>query len=352
MAIFRNGCRRAALARRRRMVKLKKTFRISGLKFLFKVEASDDPADYAKYERLRNDIWGFPEDNLPGTRNLMCENIFFDGSSLFIAIYREAGPGGFVEDDEHLIGFAYGFVGVKDKMVVFRRPDNLQFYAQYTAVRDEYRGYGLGVRLKEFQRGLVRDWFGLGTITCTFDPLTGVNAARNIHHFGMDVIDYKVATYGEFGGYLNRVDVPSDRLLMSWDLSKPPRKPGRAGGESAFSPPQALIRVREVTVAGRSGTLALERVDGLNPDGGGGRLAVPIPGDYYRMLRETDVDEPDVRRIPIDWRLATRMLFQRLFQKGYRVEDFVRPEDTREKAYYVFVKDKPKRPLKSPRRPS
>jgi len=331
------------------MVKLKKTFRVSGLKFLFRVEASEDPSDYAKYERLRNDIWGFPEDNLPGTRNLMCENVFFDGSSLFIAIYKEAGPAGFVEDEEHLIGFAYGFAGVKDKTVAFRRPDNLQFYAQYTAVRDKYRGCGLGVRVKEFQRGLVRDWFGIGTITCTFDPLTGVNASRNIHHFGMDVTAYQVATYGEFGGYLNRIDVPSDRFLMSWDLSKPPRKPGRVGRESIIPAPQSLIRLRNVTVAGRSGPLTLEKIDGFNSKAGGDRLAVPIPADYYRMLRETDVEEPDVRRIPLDWRLTTRVLFQRLFQNGYRVADFIRPEESGGNAFYVLNKVAKKR---SPRRSS
>jgi predicted GNAT superfamily acetyltransferase len=40
------------------------------------------------------------------------------------------------------------------------------------------------------------------------------------------------------------------------------------------------------------------------------------------MLQETDVADADVRRIPVDWRLATREVFQGLFARGYRVIDF------------------------------
>jgi len=334
------------------MNKPKKTFRLKGRKFFIKVETSDNPADYAKYERIRNDIWEFPEDNLPGTRNLMCENILFDGSALFIAVYREAEAGGFIEDDNHLIGFSYGFVGVKDKELAFRSRGNLQFYAQYTAVREEYRGFGLGVRIKEFQRDLVRDWFGVKTVTCTYDPLTGVNARRNIYHFGMDVVEYKVATYGEFGGILNRADVPSDRFLMSWDLVKPARKPARAGIAFDRIERQSVVRVRNVTVAGLSGPVKIEVIDGFNPGAKGDRLVVPIPKDFYLMLRETDVAEPEVRRIPVDWRLATRAAFQMLFRKGYRVADFIPATGPAERNYYILNKKEKTRPSARSRRPS
>jgi len=334
------------------MKRLKKTLRLKGRTFLIKVEISDNPADYAKYEQIRNDIWGFPEDNLPGTRNLMCENILFDGSALFIAVYREAVAGAFIEDDNHLIGFSYGFVGVKDKDLAFRSPVNLQFYSQYTAVREEYRGYGLGVRIKEFQRDLVRGWFGIGAITCTYDPLTRVNAMRNVHHFGMDVVEYKVATYGEFGGLLNRADVPSDRFFMFWDLEKPTRKPRRAGIAFDAIERQSVVCVRNVSVAGRSGLAEIETVAGLNLGAMGDRLAVPVPGDFYLMLRETDVGDSDVRRIPVDWRLATRAAFQMLFRRGYRVSDFVYATGPARRNYYILDKEKKSGPETESGRPS
>jgi len=344
-----SGSSIVAIEGTRTVQKLKKILRAKNLKFLIKVETSDNPVDYSKYERIRNDIWGFPEDNLSGTRNLMCENVLFDGSALFIAVYREAEAGGFVEDDEQLIGFSYGFVGVRDKALAFRSPGNLQFYSQYTAIRDDFRGYGLGVRIKEFQRDLVRGWFGIGVITCTFDPLTGVNALRNIHYFGMDVVEYQVATYGEFGGLLNRADVSSDRFLVSWDLEKPAGQPGRAGIAAVHIERQSVVRIRNIIVAGRSRPVEIETVDGLNLGAQGGVLAVPIPRDFYLMLRETDVGEPEVRRIPIDWRLATRAAFQMLFRKGYRVIDFVPAGGPVKTNYYLLKKDERRKP-EAPRR--
>ena len=110
--------------------------------------------------------------------------------------------------------------GVRDKEAGFRDRSNLRFYSQYAGVRKAYQSYGLGILIKEFQREMVLGILGVSTVICTYDPLTGVNAHRNVRHFGMDVLEYRVATYGEYGGLLNRLDVPTDRFLMSWDLER------------------------------------------------------------------------------------------------------------------------------------
>jgi predicted GNAT superfamily acetyltransferase len=311
-----------------------------GRRFLLRVEMSDDSRDYAKYENLREEVWGFPEDNLPGTRNLMCENFLHEGSALFIEVYAETAAGVLDADREHFIAFSYGFVGVKNKDIGFRRADNLRFYSQYTAVKEEYRRYGLSVLIKEFQRDLVLGLFGVSTITCTYDPLTGVNGWRNVHYFGMEVAEYRVSTYGEYGGLLNRLDIPSDRFFMSWDLR-------REAGSREFEP-EALraeencpVRVEEKTVSGRSGPASLEVASGVDLRKIGeaeGFLFVRIPRDFYLMLRETDVEDGAVRRIPLDWRLQTRQVFQTLFQKKYRVVDFFRTPDESRKNFYVLQK--------------
>ena len=212
---------------------LEKTIAVRDRRFLLRVETSHESADYRKYEDLREEIWGFPDDHLSSTRNMMCENVFHEGGSLFIGAFAEAGGGGFEVDGKHLVGFCYGFVGVRDKAIGFRDAGNLRFYAQYAGVRKAYQSYGLGILLKEYQREMVLDLLGVSTIICTYDPLTGVNAHRNVHHFGMDVLEYRVATYGEYGGLLNRPDVPTDRFLMSWDLE---RTGGRAGLRSRGGP--------------------------------------------------------------------------------------------------------------------
>lgn len=316
------------------MKDLERTIAVRDTRFLLRVETSHDPKDYGMYEDLRDEIWDFPDDHMAGTRNMMCENVFHEGGSLFIGAFVETPDGGFEVDGRRLAGFCYGFVGVRDKAVGFRDPANLRFYSQYAGVRTAYQSYGLGVLLKEYQREMILDILGVSTVICTYDPLTGVNAHRNVHHFGMDVLEYRVATYGEYGGLLNRLDVPTDRFLMSWDLE---RKAGRPDYdfEAALAAPQPIIAgLREVK--GKNSKPKLEVVEKADADLPGDPLLVRIPLDFYRMLQETDVADPDVRRIPVDWRLATRDVFRTLFARGYRVIDFRKAQGQNSGNYYAL----------------
>ncbi len=294
-----------------------------GRRFLLRVETSSTPADYEKYDDLRNAIWGFPEDHMAGARNLMCECFVHEGSSLFIGAFAEEPGRGFPRDRGHMVGFCYGFVGLADPARGFRDPSNLRFYSQYAGVRPAWHSHGLGIALKELQRETLLGTYGVETVVCTYDPLTGVNARRNVHHFGMEVLDYRVATYGEYGGLLNRLDVPTDRFFMSWDLRRPARGPEAGGNAAAGLPAYPTVAPRRV--AGASGPVDLETVTSADlPASPGPRLLLRIPSDFYRMLRETAVPDPDVRRIPLDWRLATRSLFRELLGRGYRVADFLK----------------------------
>lgn len=208
---------------------------VRGREYLFRVETLDRPADYLKYERLRNAIWGFPEDALPGTRNMMSENYFHDGSSLYTGVFVGDGRGGFPLEEDHLVGFGYGFVGARDRSRGFRDAGNLWFYSQYAGVRPGHERCGLGIPIKEFQRKILLEVFGIGAVVCTYDPLTGVNARRNIHHFGMDILEYREDTYGAFGGRLNRTDIPSDRFFAFGTCGGSLRM--KTSRSSRFSPP-------------------------------------------------------------------------------------------------------------------
>jgi predicted GNAT superfamily acetyltransferase len=314
-----------------------KDFSVRGRRFRIKAEDSGVPADYLKYEKLRDEVWEFPEDHLSGVRNMMCENVFHEGGSLFLAAYGADDAGCLEEDAEHLAGFSYGFVGLRDKSLGFVSPDNLWFYAQFTAVRPVFQGFGLGIRLKEFQGEVVRRVLGVSSIVCTYDPLTGVNAFRNVHHFRMSVVEYRVAAYGEYGGRLNRADLPTDRFFMSWDLTMPARA-GEADGNPVAESGSSVLDVAELTVAGRSGPVRLETAGPFRLERARDLARVPIPRDFYTMLRETDVEDPSVRRIPVDWRWATRQAFQTLFAKGYSVVDFVADRGQQRIPYYVLAK--------------
>ena len=316
---------------------------IEGKRFLFAVETSDRGADYLKYERLRMDIWQDPDDHLAGSRNLVSENFLYDGGSLFIAVYEEDRRGQFERDESHLAAFAYGYVGVEDKAVAFRNPENLVFYSQYAAVRPDLQGRGLGILLKEFQRDQVKELLGVRTISCTFDPLAGVNAYRNIHHFGMEVRAYKDAYYAGFSGILNREDVPSDRFVVVWDLDQP-----YGSSRPEYDLPGLLrsgadyLLTESARVQGKSEELDLRRAGGLRlgliPD----PVLVEIPFDFYFMLRETDVVDERIRKIPIVWRELTRRAFHNLFDAGYRVLDFLCLESDGDKRdFYVLSTTSP-----------
>lgn len=313
------------------MMPLEKTLAVGDKRFLLRVESSHESSDYRKYEDLREEIWGYPDDHMSSTRNMMCENIFHEGGSLFIGAF-EAGR-------SDLVGFCYGFTGVRDKAVGFRDVRNLRFYSQYTGVRRAYQSYGLGLLLKEFQRETVLGLLGVPTIICTYDPLTGINAHRNVRHFGMDVLEYRVATYGEYGGLLNRLDVPTDRFLMSWDLERTRRPPVYDLGAAQAAPRPLRAGLRRV--AGKSGPVDLEVVEGTDLGAEDRVLLVPIPRDFYRMLGETDVEDAEVRAIPVRWRTATREVFQALFGRGYRVVDFLKTEPGGPANHYVLARSVP-----------
>jgi predicted GNAT superfamily acetyltransferase len=311
---------------------------LKGKKYLFAVELSHDKDDYQKYEDLRQEIWKEPTDQLAGPRNMLCESYFDSGSSLFTGVFVEDEKRAFLRDCDHMVGFSYGFVGVRDKETGFRSSGNFLFYSQYLGIKKGYQDLGLGVLIKEFQKKVVHKVFGVDTITCTYDPLVGVNAYRNIHRFGMEVLDYRVAYYQDLGGELNRVDVPCDRLFLSWDLSGDIRRPPYDLDDLVDSD-HLVIHSRLSEVRGRSGPVQLEVVIDIQPDWDRDYALVEIPLDFYRMIKETDVPDQDVRKIPLDWRLATREVFQKLFERRYKVVDFRihRGKDIK-RDFYIFKK--------------
>ncbi len=318
------------------MQKLEKIHEIKGRKFLFKVETSNNHRDYLKYEEMRNEIWGDPLDNLAGIRNLLDGNFFHEGSSLLIGVFVDDGKGRFKEDKEHFVGFSFGFIGVKDKKIGFRETRNIQFYSQYTGVRGDFQNTGLGVGIKKFQGEKLMEIFGIYTIICTYDPLTGVNAYRNIHHFGMDVIEYREDCHGEFGGFLNRLDVPCDRFFISWDLKKKIERP-EYDLESLIDSGHIAVSADTAEVEGRSGPLELEVVKEMNLDLDHEFLLVEIPVDFYKMLGETDVTDDKVRSMPLDWRMKTRKAFETLLERDYKIIDFRKIEkDDRKSDFYIL----------------
>jgi len=319
------------------MIKFDTVHTLKGKKFLFKVESSQDLSDFDKYEKLRLDIWGDPRDTLAGVRNLGVENYFHDGSNCLISVYTEDAEGNVEEDASHLVGFAYGYVGVKDKSLGFREVENIIFYSQYVGVKKEYQSYSLGVLIKKFQKKVVTDLYGLSTITCTFDPLVGVNAYRNIHLLRMKVGEYRASWYQNYAGKLNRMDVPADRLSILWNL-KEKSQTLRYDLKKLMESDHLVVQSEVCEIAGKSGPLRADLVRPANLDVEYDFLLIEIPFDFYTILQETDVPDESIRRIPRDWRMETRKAFQELLRRGYRVLDFnyLKTEE-RTRDFYIMI---------------
>jgi predicted GNAT superfamily acetyltransferase len=151
----------------------------------------------------------------------------------------------------------------------------------------------------------------------------------------MDVFAYQTDIYGEFGGLLNRLDVPRDRLSVSWDLRRKGRRP-EFDLQKWLTPERCVMEIERVKVRGKGGPIEIEAIREAQPALNRNPLFVEIPADFYLMLRETDVEDENVRKIPVDWRIKTRQVFQTLLGKGYKVSDFCLTESTPRRCFYVL----------------
>ncbi len=221
-------------------------------------------ADLRAVETLQREVWGMPDLDVVPTHHLIAAS---SAGGLVLGAVDNAGT---------LVGFCYGFVGLRDGRTLF--------YSHMAGVAERSRGRDVGFKLKRAQRevALAR---GLDWMVWTYDPLLAANAAFNLHKLGARASRYYVHYYGEMPDELNR-GVDSDRLEVDWWL-RDPRVEMLIGG--AKPPP-----------IGDSGETA--------------RLEIPSHFDAIR--REDPVAAQG-------WRVRTREAFQRAFAEGYEVVDFV-----------------------------
>ena len=186
--------------------------------------------------------------------------------------------GAFNEKDE-LIGFVFGLTGVEQSsqgIIPVHWSDML-------AVRKSERNRGIGERLKRYQRDVLLER-GVQKVYWTFDPLDAKNAYVNFVRLGIIAHEYRKDMYGQTDSPLHQ-GIGTDRLIAVW--------------------PIASKRVAQ-------------RLDGVRPR--------PRPDHVTRIdvpldIHDINAREPQVAR---RWRDRTRAEFNRWFEQGYIVVDFVR----------------------------
>src|SRR5688572_6786758 len=244
------------------------------------LRALSSQADYSACVTLQRETWGAQfADYVPASLLKVSQMV----GGLCVGAFSA---------DGRMMGFVYGLMGVRDGRLIH--------WSHMLAVHPEYRDHGVGRRLKEYQRAVLRGQ-GIETIYWTFDPLVARNAHLNLNRLGTEVREYLPDMYQDTGSQLHAFG--TDRLVVSWPVTgpAPAARPLVAGAAWLRAP-----------LASAFGSEPLVRIE------------VPV----------------DVSAIPVAqaraWRAATRPAFGRLPAEGYRVIGFFTEERTR--SYYVLAK--------------
>jgi predicted GNAT superfamily acetyltransferase len=235
-------------------------------------------ADFAACEALSRDIWGAAERNVVPRELLLTMQL--NGGLVH---------GAFLPDGR-LVGFCFGFAGVRD--------GQLRLCSHQLGVVPELRGAGIGIALKQAQR---RDALRLGypLVSWTFDPLEARNAYINLHRLGCIARLYDRNHYGEMEDELNR-GLPSDRFEVEWWLDRP--TPATPPGE-----PPVMLRV-----AGNSEPVR-ETVDLATAPA----VLIGVPDDFQAVKRNS-LD------LALRWRLESRAALEAALTAGMIAVDFRR----------------------------
>jgi predicted GNAT superfamily acetyltransferase len=195
-----------------------------------------------------------------------------------------------------LVGFVFGITGVDKGEIVH--------WSHQLGVRESERNAGIGRRLKEYQRDMLRE-MGVKRMRWTFDPLQAKNAHLNLNRLGVDILEYVPDMYGASDSILFRGLKGTDRFIASWELDRlKPRPPASGDG----------IPLLDAT-----------------PTDCPPRLKVAVPLDINAALR----DDPSSGAT---WRLRTRAAFVWAMENGYTVDGFAR-DPKAQLGYYIFRHD-------------
>jgi len=234
--------------------------------------------EYAACEAMSRDVWGAAERNVVPRELLLTMQL---NGGLVHGAFRP---------DGRLVGFCFAFLG--------RRDGQLRLCSHQLAVVPEYRGAGIGIRLKHAQRGDAIQR-GYELVSWTFDPLEARNAYINLHRLGCVARFYDRNHYGDMEDELNR-GLPSDRLEAEWWLQQD--KPA-----VIVDDPIILLRV--------------------GPDGGPRRDTVTltsrrpaligVPSDFQAIKQQS-------LELATRWRMESRAAFESALGAGLYAVDFQR----------------------------
>jgi chorismate synthase len=192
--------------------------------------------------------------------------------------------------------------------LIFHFPtrDADQVHSQMLAVREEWRGEGIGRQMKWFQRAWCLER-GITRVRWTVDPLRAANAELNIRRLGAISATYLPDYYGPMLGI--DAGVPTDRLLVEWYLSS---EPVSCLAEAVIPPQdQGYPQVERALMMNGRGPVSQA------PSFDGSPVLLALPDNFIHLAKTNP-------ELALAWRTETRALFLQAFHAGYAISGFTR----------------------------
>jgi predicted GNAT superfamily acetyltransferase len=218
--------------------------------------------------------------------------------------------GAFSESND-LLGFVFGLTGVERGKIVH--------WSDMLAVRPEARNLGLGRKLKEYQRRVVRE-VGGAVIYWTYDPLIARNAHLNFNRLGVRLAEYVDDMYGVTDSVLHG-GIATDRVVVAWPTHDEEIDQLLANAERTIESLdcQQSPVVSPEFIEGAEGAAILPHC-----------VRVEIPADAEGMLLRAPAEAAS-------WRSRVRRDFRWALGAGYTIAAFANA-DPEERCYYLMTK--------------
>lgn len=271
-----------------------------------RIRPARERADFDACCLLQRAVWGLADIDITSSIQLIATQ--HAGGSVLLAETPEG----------QAVGFAYAFPALRGGVP--------HLHSDMLAVLSEQRRHGIGARLKWAQRddALAR---GLPFITWTFDPLQARNASLNLQRLGAYAAEFLENFYGITSASLHH-GLPTDRLLVRWELSAPHvvERAAATGSLKAVAPP-AFPRINDVKWQAGWAVSSEPRLDL-----GDAALLLEIPPEF-------DVIHQAAPRVAADWHDKVRRALRCYFGRGYVASDFAPTEEGgRRRPFYVLTK--------------
>jgi len=271
-----------------------------------RIRRARDRADYEACVRLQREVWRLADVEITSAIQLVATT--WAGGLLHLAETAEGEP----------VGFAYAFPAL--------RGGAPHLHSDMVAVRPEYQKRGVGVRLKWAQRANALE-AGVTLITWTYDPMQALNANLNLRRLGAVGAEFLQDFYGLTTSALHH-GLPTDRLLVRWELNAPRVRQRAAEGELPRSVPAPVLpRINEVKWQAGWPVSSDPRLDLEAPE-----LLLEVPPEWNVLCQAAP-------RVAAVWQDKVRRAFQAYLGRGYVAADFApADEGGRRRPLYVLKK--------------